>query len=137
MPGIVLILNFEFLITVSYRLLLWLPVLAYMALIFGLSSISSPPSGPAALGDKGLHAILYSGLGALVVRALAGGWGRGVSLGTALLAVAICALYGVSDELHQYFVPPRQVEALDVVADAIGAAIAAGSLYAYTIMKRS
>jgi VanZ family protein len=116
---------------------LWLPVLAYMALIFGLSSISSPPSGPAVLGDKGLHAILYSWLGALVVRALAGGWRRDVSLGTALFAVVICALYGVSDELHQYFVPPRQVEALDVVADAIGAAIAASGLYAYTIMKRS
>jgi VanZ family protein len=106
-----------------------------MALIFGLSSIRYPPSGPAAFSDKSLHAILYFGLGVLVVRALSGGWRRSVTFGTAVLAVVICALYGVSDELHQYFVPPRQVEAFDVLADALGAAIAAGGLYAYTIMK--
>ena len=50
---------------------------AYMAFIFGLSSISHTPSLPHG-SDKGLHALLYSGLGALFARARAGGWrGRG------------------------------------------------------------
>jgi hypothetical protein len=33
-----------------------------------------------------------------------------------LAAVAIAAVYGVSDEFHQWFVPPRTVEAADVAA---------------------
>jgi VanZ family protein len=51
-------------------------------------------------------------------------------------ATAIAALYGVTDEFHQYFVPPRQVEALDVVADTIGAAIAAFGLHAVARLRR-
>jgi len=36
------------------------------------------------------------------------------------LAFAIAFLYGVSDEIHQYFVPGRHPDVLDVVADASG-----------------
>ena len=40
----------------------WAPVAVYMGVIFALSSISRPPDLPSALGDKGGHALLYSGL---------------------------------------------------------------------------
>jgi VanZ family protein len=38
-------------------------------------------------------------------------------------------LYGVSDEFHQYFVPGRSVEALDVLADALGGLLGAWMMY--------
>ncbi|OFW29930.1 MAG: hypothetical protein A3H97_03855 [Acidobacteria bacterium RIFCSPLOWO2_02_FULL_65_29] len=123
--------------TARSRMSLWAPVVAYMALIFALSSISEPPEAPAAVSDKGLHFILYAGLAALVVRALAGGWRRPVSLGVVGLAIAISSVYGATDELHQYFVPPRQMEALDLLADTIGASLAAFGLLLANLSRRS
>lgn len=114
-------------------LALWGPVVAYMAFIFALSSVSRPPDLPAG-SDKWLHSLLYSGFGLLCARALAGGW-HGVRLRTVFAATAAGAAYGVSDEWHQYFNPPRNVEALDVVADAIGAAVGAGVLQAWGIIR--
>src|SRR5688500_7152743 len=100
-----------------------------MAFIFALSSLTETPQMPEG-ADKNLHGLLYFGLGALLCRALAGGWTERVTLSMAVAATAIAAVYGVTDEFHQYFVPPRQVEALDLVADTIGAAIAAFGLHA-------
>jgi VanZ family protein len=108
---------------------LWAPVAAYMGLIFALSSIASTPS-LAGGSDKGVHALLYAGLCALLVRAFAGGWRRRVTRGAAMLSIVVAALYGVSDEIHQSFVPPRQADVRDVVADAIGALSVAVILYA-------
>lgn len=109
---------------------LWAPVAGYMGLIFWLSSISEPPDLPGEMSDKGGHLVLYFGLSALVVRALAGGWRARVTMAAACLAVVIATAYGVTDELHQHFVPPRQMDLWDVAADAGGAAIAALGAYA-------
>ena len=105
-----------------------------MALIFGLSSISRTPSFVGGV-DKYLHATLYAGLGVLLVRALAGGWHRRVTPVIVVSAIAIAAAYGVSDEFHQSFVPLRSVDAMDVVADTVGASIAAVVLYAWDIIR--
>ena len=112
---------------------LWLPVLGYMAFIFTLSSISHPPALPAG-SDKTLHAMLYAGLGGLFARALACGW-RGVTPQIVVATIVFAALYGASDELHQFFNPPRNVEALDVLADTIGGSLAAIGLYAWGIIR--
>jgi VanZ family protein len=119
---------------VTSRWWLWLPVVLYMAFIFGLSSIPDTPDLPGG-SDKGLHAVLYAGLGALLVRALAGGLLRPITVATALGATIIAGVYGVSDELHQHFVPPRQVETLDVVADTTGAAAAAFALFGWSLAR--
>jgi glycopeptide antibiotics resistance protein len=37
------------------------------------------------------------------------------------LAFVIAFLYGVSDEIHQYFVPGRRADVFDVIANGIGA----------------
>ena len=118
----------------TLRWRLWLPVALYMAFIFGLSSISQTPDLPGG-SDKGLHAVLYAGLGVLLVRALAGGIGERITIAMALAATVIAGAYGVSDEFHQYFVPPRQVEALDVVADTTGAAAAAFALFGWSVSR--
>ncbi len=41
-----------------------------------------------------------------------------------LVSIAFCSLYGVSDEWHQSFVPGRQTDVLDWLADTSGAAAA-------------
>jgi VanZ family protein len=108
---------------------LWAPVILYMAAIFIESSIQHPPSPPGPLTDKHVHALMYGGLSALVVRALAGGWRAPVTLAVAILATLIAALYGASDEWHQHFVPTRMMDAADLAADASGAALVAAALW--------
>jgi VanZ family protein len=117
------------------RASLWVPVALYMTLIFGLSSISQVPELPAG-SDKELHGVLYSGLGCLLVRALAGGLGGRITAGVALAATLVGGAYGVTDEFHQSFVPRRNVEALDVVADTIGSGAAAFALFAWSSVRR-
>jgi VanZ family protein len=109
-------------------------VIAYMAFIFALSSISRTPAFVGGI-DKYLHATLYAGLGALVVRALTGGLRRRVTLGIVAATIVAGAAYGISDEFHQSFVPMRSVEAMDVVADTVGTSIAAVALYAWDIIR--
>ncbi len=114
----------------------WTPVAAYMAGIFALSSISQPPAFPGNT-DKDLHALVYGGLAAFVVRALAGGWRQRVTWTTAIVAMLIAVLYGVSDEFHQSFVPNRQSDVRDVVADTVGAAIASSACVVWSRLWRS
>ena len=111
------------------RVALWAPVAVYMALIFAVSSISHPPDLSTSIGDKGAHGLLYVGLAALIVRALAGGWRR-FGGGIAVAAVVYSTLYGVTDELHQLFVPNRTADVADLAADAVGAIAAVVLLYA-------
>lgn len=112
---------------------LWVPVIGYMAFIFALSSISRPPATPAGT-DKLLHATLYAGLGVLIARAIAGGV-TAITWHTVIRTALWGGLYGVSDELHQYFNPPRSVEVMDVVADTIGSGLGAASIYWWGIIR--
>jgi VanZ family protein len=115
---------------VTRRLTLWAPVVCYMGLVFYASSLSHLPDLATRLWDKLEHALAYSGLAVLLLRALAGGWRRPLTARTAVLAVAIAAAYGLSDEIHQHFVPPRSMDPYDLLADTTGAAAAASALYA-------
>jgi len=108
------------------RLISWGPPLVYMAVIFGLSSLSNPlPELTKRIWDKLLHTVEYAGLAVLLARAL----GReGVSLRRVLvLAVLGASLYGASDEVHQAFVPGRDSTPRDWAADTIGGLIGAAA----------
>ena len=107
-----------------------------MAVLFYVQSLSSIPKPPAGLTDKHEHFFFYGILAALALRALANGQWRGIRLPTVLGAILISSAYGVSDEFHQRFVPGRKYEVLDMVADAIGSAAAAGLLWAWSIIRR-
>ena len=91
----------------------WLPVVAWAALIFAMSSIPDLGTG---LGGWDLvlrklaHAAEYAVLGALLVRAVR----REVP------AAALGIAYALTDEIHQAFVPGRQGRPLDVLIDAAG-----------------
>ncbi len=105
-------------------LLLWGPVALQMVLIFIASSIPNLTELPGGISDKSGHGIGYALLGAVLLRALAGGRLRGVTWGRAAAAILLAVAYGVSDEFHQSFVPGRTPDVFDVAADGVGAAIA-------------
>lgn len=113
---------------------LWTPVAAYMAFIFALSSMAQPPA-VAQGSDKNLHALLYAGFAVVLARALAGGWRRPVTLAVVAATIVMATAYGVTDEIHQYFVPPRTADVRDVMADALGAAAASAALYLWGIIR--
>lgn len=103
---------------------LWGPVVAWMAVIFAASSLRFAGGGPG-IPDWVSHGTVYLILSALLCRALAGGFSAPLSGGTALLAVTLATLYGVSDELHQTFVPGRDASTADVAKDLAGSAVGA------------
>jgi VanZ family protein len=75
--------------------------------------------------DKVLHTVEYAVLGALCYRALRvsrhDSWRRRAIP----LAILFASLYGISDEVHQSFVPFRESSWLDWVADTIGSVVGA------------
>jgi VanZ family protein len=107
----------------------WLPVLAYAGLIFFLSSLPHPETYAPALirqlGDKLGHAIEYGVLGILCYRAFrhaAGPWASRYAL---LFAIVVSVGYGITDEVHQAFVPLREPDGWDLLMDTLGSSLAA------------
>jgi VanZ family protein len=109
----------------------WGPLWLYAGLIFFGSSISNPPDVISSMlkevSDKVLHFCEYAILGALSYRACRHAAGTWVAQYALMAAAAGCALYGLSDEIHQLFVPFREADALDLVADTAGGIVGAWS----------
>ena len=106
------------------RALLWGPPILYMALIFHFSSQSNPlPILTENIWDKLLHSSEYAGLAFLLARAFLGERVR--VLPAIVLAVVLTSVYGASDEYHQSFVPLRDSDVHDWIADTIGGSIGA------------
>lgn len=98
----------------------WLPVGAWLVVIFSLSSIPNlkPPELGLPIADKFAHFGEYSILGALYARArLRGTSWRRAALHGAVLGLAV----GTLDELYQRGTPGRESSALDAGADLVGA----------------
>ncbi len=112
---------------------LWAPVVVLMAVIFALSAQSEPPM-PDNMSDVSAHSLAYAALAFLTLRALAGGFPARVTLRAALAAVAITVAYGVTDEVHQMFVPGRTAEVRDLRSDAVGAVCAVVACWACGIL---
>jgi VanZ family protein len=115
---------------------LWGPVALWMGAIFYASS-QSHLALPPGLTDKPTHLLVYTALGTLLVRALTGGLRARVTLSTALLAMALTTAYGVTDEIHQMFVPGRYAEWRDLVADSLGGALGAFTCWLWGIIRQS
>lgn len=107
-----------------------------MAVIFAGSSISKLPDIPGGFSDKTAHASEFAVLGLLMARALAGPRWLSIPFRVVLVAVVLVALYGVADEFHQLFVPGRDFDPRDMMADALGASASAGALWAWGIIRR-
>lgn len=111
----------------SQRFLAWLPALAWAGLIFFLSA--QPDETFEKLGLQGQllsiggHLVVYFVLMVLLVVALRFSSNLS-SRQIYIVAFLIVALYGLSDEYHQSFVPGRMATIDDWIVDLIGAAIA-------------
>jgi VanZ family protein len=115
----------------SSRWLYWIPVAIYAALIFFLSSLSDPdvyvPELSIPYADKIVHALLYGPLAILTYRAFRYAGGTWSAAHAVLLAITASTVYGMTDEIHQAFVPLRDANVWDLVADAIGSVVGAWS----------
>ncbi len=104
--------------------------LVYCLGLFWLSSQTFPPDREKLFPgeDKAVHMVLFGGLAGVVSVGLRRS-GRDTRPGAQWLApVAFTFFYALSDECHQYFVPGRSFDPLDIVADTAGALLAQGVL---------
>lgn len=103
----------------------WGPPVALCVAIFIESSSRVPDIGPEFPHfDKVVHFLVFGFLAILFHRAFGTLTAlKGQEILRLFLAIATTTLYGVSDELHQWFVPYRSADVWDAVADAIGATV--------------
>jgi len=105
--------------------LYWFPVILWAILIFALSSFSTFPKAvqPLFSFDKLAHAAEYAVFSFLLARAFGNSKKNNFKKYFRVLAVICAIVYGMSDELHQYFVPMRTPSFIDLIYDGIGAMI--------------
>ena len=108
----------------------WVPVALYAGAIFFLSAQSHPEDQlPLFLlqdvSDKVLHAVEYGILSLLCYRAFRRAAGPAVARQAVVLAILTASAYGLTDEVHQAFVPLREASWQDWLADTVGATLAA------------
>ena len=103
----------------------WILVVAYLALIFGVSSIpQSPLSHPCfKVSDKLAHLAEYAGFGLLLTLASRSTLRRLERWLLMVIVVLVGAAVGALDEMYQATVPGRERELLDWVADVTGVLI--------------
>ena len=109
--------------TERYKNLLfyWFPIIIYCLIIFIQSSYPSPETVPdLPYMDKLLHFSVYAVLGALFLRAFKTTQFKNNIKLVMILSILASSFYGISDELHQYFVTCRNADIMDVLADIFG-----------------
>jgi VanZ family protein len=110
----------------------WVPLVAWMGLIFFLSAQPDLPHLKSSWADLlisgGAHAFLFGVLAVLWTRVL------GQRPSRMLAAFGLTMVYGLSDEFHQAFVPGRHPDALDLLFDACGALL---GLSAWALWQRA
>ncbi len=119
---------------ILYKILsFWFPVFLYCLLIFMQSSYPSPESVPDwPYIDKLLHIAVYALLGALLLRAFKTLRIQHNLKLVMILSILFSSLYGISDEIHQHFVPFRNADFMDALADMIGSV---GGVYVYQLLS--
>jgi VanZ family protein len=115
----------------------WLPLIVYCLAIYIQSDYPSPESLPTfAFSDKILHFAAFGLLGILFFRAYATLSLKERRNMLIFISIGSATLYGISDEIHQYFVPFRQADTLDAVANASGS-ICGISIFYYWKFKKN
>lgn len=99
-----------------------LPALLWVIFIFILSSIPrlTPPSVGLHISDKFYHFIEFGIFALFLIRSFMKLSWPGREGSAILIAASLGVLWGILDEVHQTFVPGREVSVLDGVADALG-----------------
>jgi len=110
----------------------WWGAGAWAAAIFALSASSDLGRTIGFLDgvpgiDKVAHAVTYAVLGGLLR----------VATGHGGAAVALAAGYGLTDEVHQAYVPGRSPDPLDWLADVVGAAVGVALVASFARRRRT
>ena len=104
----------------------WGPALLVMIAIFGFSSIPAAEMPQFGLLDfivkKGGHALGYGVLALTYLHGIKGGR-EDLPSRWFYMAWVMAVVYSATDEFHQSFVPGRHSMVIDVMIDAIGAAL--------------
>ena len=102
-----------------------LATLAYCAFIYFESSKPIPFQADQSIPgiDKVAHALLYGALAALVSLGMRRSTRTYPPRVQFLLPILFAFLYGISDEIHQYYVPSRNFDPWDVLANTAGAVL--------------
>jgi len=99
----------------------WLPIFIYCLLIYIQSSHPSPEDIPSIpYFDKVLHFAAYAFLGGLFLRALKTLPIKENLRLITILGITLSSFYGISDEIHQHYVPFRDADIMDALADILG-----------------
>ena len=97
------------------------PLLLYCLFIFWLSALSDPGSlSPFAVPDKIAHLLEYTIFGFLLMRVLTYLNPEQDVVRHLIWVLSGALIYGLSDEIHQYFVPEREFSWMDLLADGAG-----------------
>jgi VanZ family protein len=111
----------------------WAPLVVWVAVIFGMSSIPrlKPPDIDLPVGlDKIAHLLEYSVFALLFYRGLTYP-GRRPRWHLLLIVLFTGAAIAAMDEMYQSYIPGRDSSALDLLADVTG--IVAGTLAAFLV----
>jgi VanZ family protein len=103
--------------------------LAWGVFLFTLTSWPRPPRVPILSGipnfDKAVHFCLYAVEAFFLYRSVRWAGRAGFSFARVLAILGALTVWGCADEVHQYWIPGRSMEAGDVAADAAGAGLGA------------
>ena len=117
----------------------WLPPIAWMGMIFLFSSQAKVQVSDVYVLQftffKSLHMIEYGILSALLYRAFKNTGNRPLWQNL-YLAWLLAASYGMTDEIHQVFVPTREGRMRDIVIDSIGAGLILFLLWRYVLTAK-
>ena len=104
----------------KHNKLSWIITLIIAVMIFYISSLTFGPSGAPGRGTN-IYAILYHIFAFFFLALfLAISMVRGKNKALLFLVIILSAAYGISDELHQFFVPGRNSALSDVFLDSVG-----------------
>ena len=115
----------------------FMPLAINCGIIFALSAMSHPPIPGFMLfegSDKVLHCTAYAAVGFSALWHYYYLTGR-CDAESIIKSILFSAVYGLSDEVHQLFVPYRQFDLLDFAADVFGASLGMTVLFWWSKLK--
>ena len=114
----------------KHNKLSWIITLIIVVMIFYISSIEFEPSVPG--GGISIYPTLYHIVAFFFLALfLSISMVRGKNTGLFFLVIILSVTYGISDELHQFFVPGRNTSISDVFLDSVGIVFAIISYFIY------
>ena len=109
----------------------WLATFSIAILIFYVSSLTFESGGSSGILSIIYHILIFFVFALFLMMALA----KGDKNKFIFLALITAILYGITDEIHQFFVPGRAMSVQDIFLDSVGT-IFAFMVYLISFEKR-